>query len=300
MLSGILNINKPKNQTSHDVINATRRILKIKKIGHTGTLDPLATGVLPICIHKSTKLIQYLPTDKQYLAEITLGIATSSYDSQGEILSSQKVSFDKQEILTILESFKGDIKQEVPMYSATHYKGKKLYEYAHKGIKIEDLPAKIVKIYDIQLIDTLLDNEDYPVITIKVDCGQGTYIRSLAHELGKILGCGAHLSSLIRTKACNLNIESSISLEALENKFNNNEIESIITNPSSIINLSKFTVGYGQIERISKGQYFRIIEDLFVDKEKIMLINKQNEIIAIGEYDKHNQLIKPVSVLLDN
>lgn len=300
MISGILNINKPKNLTSHDVINATRRILKIKKIGHTGTLDPLATGVLPLCVHKSTKIIQYLPTDKQYIAEITLGISTSSYDSQGEILSSQKVSFDKQEILSVLESYKGEIKQQVPMYSATHYKGKKLYEYAHKGINIDDLPVKIVSIYDIQLTDVSLENEDYPVITIKVDCGQGTYIRSLANELGKVLGYGAHLSNLVRTKACGLNLESSITLEELEHKFNNNEIEPLLINPSSIINLSSFTVGYGQIERLAKGQYFRIIEDLYKDKEKILLINKQKEIVAIGEYEKHSQLIKPISVLLEN
>lgn len=300
MISGILNINKPKNLTSHDVINATRRILKIKKIGHTGTLDPLATGVLPLCVHKSTKIIQYLPTDKQYIAEITLGISTSSYDSQGEILSSQKVSFDKQEILSVLESYKGEIKQQVPMYSATHYKGKKLYEYAHKGINIDDLPVKIVSIYDIQLTDVSLENEDYPVITIKVDCGQGTYIRSLANELGKTLGCGAHLSNLVRTKACGLNIESSITLEELENKFKNNEIDPLLINPSSVIDLSSFTVGYGQIERLAKGQYFRIIEDLFKDKEKILLINKQKEIVAIGEYDKHSQLIKPISVLLEH
>lgn len=300
MLTGILNINKPLNLTSHDVVKEVRKILKIKKIGHTGTLDPAATGVLPLCINKATKLIQYLPSDKQYVAEITLGITTKTHDRDGEIISKQAVKFDKELVLNTLNEFVGEIQQQVPATSAVHYKGEKLYKYAHNGIEITDLPFKTVKIYNIEYLKSSHENKENPVITIKVDCESGTYIRSIANDLGTKLGCGAFLSGLTRTRAANLNIENSITLEELANAVEQNTIENLLTSPVDIIKLPSLQIGFGQIKRLSHGQYIRLLKDTFNDKEKIILSDKNKNIVAVGEYNKKELSIYPINVLLSN
>lgn len=298
MLTGILNINKSKNLTSHDVVDQVRKILNIKKIGHTGTLDPAATGVLVLCIGKTTRLIQYLPTDKEYIAEITLGISTDTYDSEGEIISKQKVNLDKDQLLNALKNFEGEITQQVPLASATHYKGKKLYEYSHKGIKIDDLPSKKVTINRIELLRISGETEDNPVITLEVDCSSGTYLRSIANDLGNILGYGAYLSNLIRTMSSGLKISDSLTIEELEKATENNTLNSLIVSPVDIIQLPKVQIGFGQISRINNGQYFRVQKELFDSDQRVLLINKNNEIAAIGEYSKMEQLIKPITVLM--
>jgi tRNA pseudouridine55 synthase len=297
LLTGIININKPPNVTSHDVVNQLRKILNIKKIGHTGTLDPLATGVLPLCIGKATRLIQYLPTDKQYIAEITLGITTSSYDSDGEITSKQKATTDRNQILETLNSFNGEIIQEVPLTSATHYKGKKLYQYAHKGIEITDLPTKKVQIYNIELINIQKEDEDNPIITIKVDCGSGTYIRSIANDLGKKLLCGAYLSKLIRTIASGLKIEDSITIEELKTYAASNQLKSVVISPTKVIELPKVKLTLDQIKIISKGQFLSIENLIFNDNKPLLLLDSVNEVAAIGKFDQTTSTIKPITVL---
>ncbi len=298
MLAGILNINKPKNITSHDVVNQLRRILKIKKIGHAGTLDPAATGVLPLCIGKVTRLIQYLPTDKQYIAEITLGITTDSYDSDGEITSKQDVNLNEKQLLEALETFKGTITQEVPLASATHYKGKKLYKYAHKGIEIKDLPTKTVTIYDIQLIEITKKETTTPVIKLKIDCSTGTYIRSIANDLGKKLETGAFLSSLIRTQSCNLLIEDSISIEDLKITNENNDLHSVLISPTKLINWPQLQLNLEQREKISQGQYFKLLEAQLDDNQKVFLLNDENSIVGVGNYSIKDEIIKPEIVFI--
>ena len=298
MLIGILNINKPPGITSHNIINQLRKILKIKRIGHAGTLDPAATGVLPVCIGKATRLIQYLPTDKQYIAEITLGITTDSYDCDGEITSKQEVELNEKELHRTLKKFKGKIKQEVPLASATHYKGKKLYKYAHQGIEIKDLPTKTVTIHDLQLIEIIHKDNKNPVIKLKIDCSSGTYIRSIANDLGKDLKSGAYLSKLTRTIACSLNIEQSISIEELNNIVEKNNLESVLIAPNELIDWPNMQLDSCQILKIIHGQFIKPDKEIFKDNQMIFLINKNDCIIAIGKYIKEEAVIKPEIVIM--
>lgn len=270
----------------------------MKKIGHTGTLDPAATGVLPICLGKTTRLIQYFPSDKQYIAEITLGIKTDSYDSDGNITSKNKVSFNKEEILEKLKLFKGEITQTVPIFSATHYNGKRLYEYAHKGEEVKDLPSKTVNIYDLELIEIKGDSEDNPIIVLRIDCSTGTYIRCIAHDLGEALNYGAYLSKLTRTIASKLKIEDSITLEELEIEQKKDNVKDLFTSPTDIIDMTKLKVGFGQIERIARGQFFKSKNKLHDEDNIILLIDKDNKPIAVCKYTSKENIIKPITVLI--
>jgi tRNA pseudouridine55 synthase len=195
-VSGILPINKPKGKTSFSLVSALRRIYKVKKVGHAGTLDPFATGVMILLVGKKcTKLSDlFLHTDKEYIATLRLGIETDSYDSEGNPISSSSVIPSLEAIQKVLMQFQGTILQIPPMFSAKKVQGKKLYELARKGIEIERKPETVT------LTTTLLHYE-YPHLAIRVTCSKGTYIRSLASDIGKALGCGAHLSDLCRTRS---------------------------------------------------------------------------------------------------
>ena len=224
-MDGILNINKPAGMTSHDVVSKLRRVLKEKKVGHTGTLDPLATGVLPICLGKATKIIQYLQNDeKGYEGTITLGIVTDSLDSDGKILSIQDSGdLDSELIKSVFKNFVGDIEQIPPMASAIKVQGKRLYKLAHQGKTVERQTRKI-KIYDLDIIriykeklDEFDSLKDFTKIDFHVICSRGTYIRTLADDIGKALDCGGHLSRLIRTKSDGFELKDSIKLEEIQN-----------------------------------------------------------------------------------
>lgn len=196
MTEGILLINKPKGKTSFSLVSRLRHILGVKTIGHAGTLDPLATGVMILMIGKNyTRLSsQLLVQDKEYLAEVTLGISTDSYDADGnEVSRSDKVPTE-EEILLSLKHFQGEFFQIPPMFSAKKVKGQKLYDLARKGKNIEREPVKITT-------DTKLISFCYPKILLNIRCSKGTYIRSIAHDLGVHLGCGAHLSALQRSRS---------------------------------------------------------------------------------------------------
>jgi tRNA pseudouridine55 synthase len=298
LLNGILNINKPAGLTSHDVINKLRKILKMKKIGHAGTLDPMATGVLPVCTGKATRLIQYLSTDKQYKAEITLGISTDTYDAEGSIVSKTNPEVSIDEVKTALKKFQGEIIQQVPLYSATKHKGKELYKYARKGIEVDELPTKSVTIYNIGLTELSESANGNPLLKLTIDCSKGTYIRSIAHDLGQELGCGAHLSKLIRTLSSGLRLEDSITLEELEEKTINDQVNDILASPIDLINLPSLTIGYGQVERITKGQHFKPLKELFSEDQKLLLLTKTNQPVAICQYLKIEDKIQPITVLM--
>lgn len=298
MFIGILNIHKPTGFTSHDVIAKLRKILQFKKIGHTGTLDPSATGVLPVCLGKVTKLIQFLPTDKQYIAEITLGITTDSYDGDGNILTSQAVKANTEQIKHILKQFQGKLIQEVPLTSATHYKGKRLYEYAHKGIIIEDLPTKNVTIYNLSLNNIKDISSEHPILEISVDCSSGTYIRSLANDIGKKLGCGAYLNKLTRTMASGLHLKNSYTLEMIEDIKSKNQLKEILIHPCELINWPRIEVSPEIISKLSHGQYFMFDQNSFPDKQNVFLLDKNNSIVATGEFSQTDSIIKPRIVFL--
>lgn len=212
MIHGILNIYKPKGFTSHDVVAKARGILREKKIGHTGTLDPEAEGVLPLCIGKATKVVPYLTeADKCYEAEVILGAYTTTEDSTGEVLETFEVNVSKEAIQNTVLSFKGEYVQIPPMYSAIKVKGVRLYELARKGLVV-DRPERKVHIYDIEIIEWLENNR----FRIRVHCSKGTYIRTLCTDIGKRLECGAHMGKLLRTKVGQYTLEQSITLQELE------------------------------------------------------------------------------------
>ena len=211
-MDGILVIDKPIGATSHDMVSFTRRLLGIKKVGHTGTLDPMATGVLPVCIGKATKAADMLTaSDKGYTAQMVLGMTTDTLDAEGEILTEQPVAVTREEFENAIMSFVGEIEQIPPMFSAIKKDGKKLYELAREGITIEREKRK-VNIFDINICE--IDMENY-AITIEVYCSKGTYIRTLCEDIGMKLGCGAYMNTLVRTKSANFTLEESYTPEEL-------------------------------------------------------------------------------------
>lgn len=209
-MNGIINLYKPSGITSFEAVRQVRKISGEKKVGHTGTLDPLASGVLPICIGKATKLVDYIMQgEKIYKVKMKLGEITDTYDKEGKIISEAKVSCDLNEITNAIMSFKGEIMQVPPMYSALKVKGKKLYELARMGIEVER-EARKINIYDITI-----QNIDIPFATFTVKCSKGTYIRSLCFDIGEKLQCGAVMYELERCASGIFNIDSSVKLEDL-------------------------------------------------------------------------------------
>ncbi|MBN1961083.1 MAG: tRNA pseudouridine(55) synthase TruB [Deltaproteobacteria bacterium] len=207
-MDGILVIDKPAGPTSHDVVSRLRYALKEKKVGHTGTLDPTATGVLPIVLGVATKVARYISCgDKTYRATIRLGITTDTLDAAGVVQSEQPVTVDEVQVRKVLESFIGEIEQVPPMYSAKKVDGKKLYELARKGIEVER-KAKKVHIHRLEIISVAL-----PELTIEVSCSAGTYVRVLARDVGERLGCGGHLELLTRISAGQFLLSEAITLQ---------------------------------------------------------------------------------------
>ncbi len=214
MINGILNIDKPQGFTSHDVVAKLRGITGQKKIGHTGTLDPEAVGVLPVCLGSATKLCDFLTgKDKEYVARVQLGISTDTQDTTGRILQERKVESAPEEVKRALQSFVGEYQQIPPMYSALKVNGKRLYELAREGKEVER-KARPVYIKEIELLEMEL-----PLLTIRVECSKGTYIRTLCHDLGETLGCGAAMARLERTRSGSFTKATSITLEQLEERM---------------------------------------------------------------------------------
>ncbi len=211
---GIININKPQNMTSHDVVSIVRRTLGIKRVGHTGTLDPMATGVLPIAIGRSTRVIEYLDLDmKKYRCKLMLGIETDTQDIWGNVIKTLDTkSLKKEEILKAFEPFKGLIDQKPPMYSAIKVNGKRLYEYARKGETV-DVKSRKIYIKDLQIEEIDME-ESFVVFT--VECTKGTYIRTICQDVGSSLGCGATMGSLVRIASGRFLIEDAIDLECFK------------------------------------------------------------------------------------
>jgi tRNA pseudouridine55 synthase len=209
---GFILINKPAGITSHDVVDKLREITRIKRIGHAGTLDPFATGLLILGIGRefTKKLSIFQKKDKEYIATLRLGAESDTFDKEGKIVEKKVEKIpERKEIEEVLRSFLGEIEQIPPLFSAKKIKGKKLYELARKGIKIEAKPQK-VKIYEISIL-----KYKFPYLKIKVKCSSGTYIRSLANDIGKRLGCGAYVEELIRTKIGEFSLGSSVELSQL-------------------------------------------------------------------------------------
>jgi len=214
-LDGILNINKPQNKTSFSIVAMVKRLSGERRVGHAGTLDPAATGVLPVCLGRGTRVTEFLvDATKTYRAQIELGIATDTYDASGQITQQGDPSgINQPQLESALDLFRGSIQQTPPMYSAVKHHGQPLYQLARAGIEVER-KSRLAKIYRLELLDW-----QPPVATVEVECGKGTYIRSLAHDLGQLLGCGAHLKSLVRTRCGLFDIKDALSIPQLEDAF---------------------------------------------------------------------------------
>ncbi|MDX1416508.1 MAG: tRNA pseudouridine(55) synthase TruB [Candidatus Promineifilaceae bacterium] len=210
---GVFNIDKPQGITSHDAVNRLRRLSGIRRVGHAGTLDPLATGVLIICIGRATRLVEYLiGLPKEYEAIIRLGQVTDSYDADGALVSEQDITVSGSDIKKSLAKFRGRIQQRAPIYSAIKKQGVPLYKLARDGVSVK-APVREVEIYELAIVSW-----EKPNLEIKVRCAAGTYIRSLAHDLGQELGCGGHITSLTRTSVGNFRLSNAVSLDDLHDE----------------------------------------------------------------------------------
>ena len=249
-MNGVININKPLGITSHDVVYRLRKLLSIKKIGHTGTLDPDASGVLPMCIGRATKVADMLTAqDKQYVAEVTLGSATDTLDKTGTVTETAEVNVTKADILKAVAEFVGDIEQIPPMYSAIKVDGKKLYELAREGVEIERKPRQ-VQIDAIEVLDIDLNAGRF---SMKIDCSKGTYIRTLCDDIGRRLGCFAHMSALERTKSGRFDLSESYTLEQIEEMFGNGDLSFFTPVDAVFEEYTKLTLSSRKAKKMCNG-----------------------------------------------
>lgn len=290
-MDGIININKERGFTSHDVVAKLRGILGIRKIGHTGTLDPDATGVLPVCVGRATKVCDVLTDrDKTYEAKVVLGITTDTLDTSGEIRDIKAVNVDRDGLTAVLSHFKGEITQIPPMYSAVKINGKKLYEYAREGKEIER-KERHVTIYELELLgedlfswepdkrgsvqadlsvktnpdqhgefdlsgyDMGIDVDRLPSFDIRIRCSKGTYIRTLCDDIGRELGCGACMASLVRTAVGRFGIDKALTLSEIEEKYNSHrdEMDKDTEMPDWILPVDSVFDGYPGMQVVEEG-----------------------------------------------
>lgn len=283
-MNGIIVVNKEKGYTSRDVVNIVGKQFGTKKIGHTGTLDPLACGVLVLCMGKGLKLVEMLMDhDKEYIAKIKLGIETDTLDITGNIINKMEVpSITKDKVIEVLNSFLGESKQEVPKYSAIKVNGKKLYEYARNGEDV-DLPKKDITVHSIELISDIVDNSFY----IKCHVSKGTYIRSLVRDIGYKLDNVAVMEELNRTSLGKFKLEDSYTLVDIKNgKYKILDIKDVIDLPKIVVNSS-------MEKRIRNGQVLK----KFFDSEKAVIINENDEVIAIYQV-KDKDYVKPYKMFV--
>ena len=287
-LFGFLNIYKPKGMTSFDVVARLRRVTKIKQIGHTGTLDPFAVGVLPICIGKSTRLIEYLDDDKEYLATVQFGKDTDTYDLDGTVTKTYDKKITQEDLISILDDFRGEIEQLPPIYSAIKVNGKKLYEYARNGEEVEIKPRKVF-ISKLELENFDFEKQEAKIL---VGCSKGTYIRSIAYDIGQKLNCGGYLTALERTKAGLFNREHSI---PLENFGEVSDVRNKLVNPIDVLPLSKVELNDIEKERVNHGM--AIYNRGFKNSDVVILVYG-GRIHAIGMVEDNQILVKKVFEVL--
>jgi tRNA pseudouridine55 synthase len=294
-MDGVLNIYKHPGPTSHDIVDMARRALNMKKIGHAGTLDPLAEGVLLLCIGKATRLSDYLSElPKEYLAEITFGITTSTYDAEGEITSKCDKEVFEEEVREVLKEFIGEIEQVPPPSSAIRYKGKRLYEYAREGIPVEP-PSRRVTIYSFELLEF---NKAERKGIFRINCSKGTYIRALARDIGERIGTGAYLSKLTRTKVGPFSAEEAFPASELKRENISLIKEKIIPLVDALPHFPLFVVDHKQALRISSGASLSIKRNLFPLGKYIRVVSPDRQLISIAKVEvKEGQFyLKPEKV----
>ncbi len=297
MINGIINVYKEKGFTSHDVVAKLRGILKQKKIGHTGTLDPDATGVLPVCLGNATKLCDML-TDKskEYITTMRLGFCTDTQDISGEVLESKEVCVTKDEVKEAILSFVGKYDQIPPMYSALKVNGKKLYELAREGIEIER-KARSIEIFDIEILDINL-----PDITMRVHCSKGTYIRTLCHDIGLKLGCFGTMVNLERTKVAAFCLENAYKLSEIEGIVKDDKFNDILTKTEDMFQLTAVRVAPPFEKLLFNGNPIylnQIVERIRIGHKEQVKVYAKDKFCAIYECDETKNILKPVKMFLE-
>lgn len=283
---GFLNINKPSGITSHKVISILRKITGVKQIGHAGTLDPLASGVLPVAIGKASKLIDYLPPDKSYSAGMYLGMSSDTYDTEGQIKKNNCKKVTLEEAESALKMFRGKIKQIPPAYSAVHYNGKRLYELARNGKIPDDIPSRDIVIYTNEIIEFDYEKQ---ILKLNISCSKGTYIRAIVNDLGEALGCGAVMFELIRTNAAAMNISDSLELSE---ELTKEDIIRRLINPKELIPFKCIEIPESEFNKVLNGNKFENTYNVTGD----VLLTKNGQITALAEANIND--IKPKKVLL--
>lgn len=262
-MNGLLVINKPSGMTSHDVVNVVRRLANMRRVGHTGTLDPLATGIMLVLVGPATRLAQFLSgCDKSYRAVIRLGESTSTYDAEGQVTAQREVHVSREDLEAVLPKFSGPLQQIPPMYSAIKVKGQKLYQLARQGKEIEREP-RAVTIHQLHLQDW-----STPDLTVNLRCSAGTYVRSLAHDLGELLGCGAHLSALQRTSVGSFDLAQSHTLDALRELAEANTLHTALAPPKAA--LSTMPVVQLDEEQTQAVRYGQVLDLTLPDETKFV------------------------------
>jgi tRNA pseudouridine55 synthase len=314
-MDGILNIDKPEGWTSHDVVARVRRLLKEKRVGHTGTLDPFATGVLVVMVGRATRLAQFLSSDaKEYAALVRFGYATETgdrtgarrRDDEGTAFEKRARAWSESEIEAALSALRGEIEQVPPMYSARKIAGRKLYELARKGETVERAP-RLVTIYEFEAErhpngELLLWNEDGTCdLLVRVKCSAGTYVRVLAESLGERLGVGAHLASLRRTRAGEFRIEDGVTLHELQAKAEEGAAANLLVSMNAALSALPFLhLTAEEARRVGHGAplSFRNKEGRdYADGERLRLRDERGNLIGIGAYDRRLEIVRPLVVL---
>ena len=295
-MNGLLIIDKPAGLTSHDVVARVRRILKTKRVGHTGTLDPFATGVMVILVGQATRLAQFLDKDqKDYEAVVQFGFETDTGDRTGSPKSKVQSpkSVNAEDIERVLPRFRGEIEQVPPMYSAKKVEGKKLYELARKGVEIER-KSIAVSIHQLEIISDELRNPQ-STIRIRVACSAGTYIRTLAEDIGRSVGVEAHLAELRRTRAGRFDILRALTLEGLESILD--PVSALTPMSEAVAHLPELVLNEDRVAKTKNGLSSRFPDVEFADGDTIRMVNADADLIAIGVYNAEEKTVQPKVVL---
>lgn len=298
MYNGIINVYKEKGYTSHDVVAKLRGILKQKKIGHTGTLDPQAEGVLPVCLGMGTKLVDMLTDkDKEYEALLLLGVTTDTQDTTGTVLQERPVTVSEEEIIKVIHSFVGEYDQIPPMYSAIKVDGKKLYELAREGKEIER-KARRVKILSVRILSVEL-----PRVRVRVACSKGTYIRTLCHDIGEKLGCGGCMQELVRTRVGGFDLENTMTLSEIEKRRDDDTLmEQIVSVEDALCSYPLYVMKPEADKYVYNGNPFG--KDAIhagtasSDDMPVRVYDSKKHFIGIYEYRPEKKAYYPVKMFL--
>ena len=293
-MDAVINLDKPPGMTSFGAVARVRRLTGTRKVGHSGTLDPMATGVLPLCLGRATRFSRYLvDTGKTYRASVTLGISTTSYDAEGDVVTrGDATTVTREAVTAALAAFRGDILQTPPMHSALKHHGQPLYRLARQGISVHREPRP-VSVYRLELTGW-----QPPDVTLEIDCGKGFYVRSLAHDLGQVLGCGAYLSGLVRLRVGNLHLDDACSLESLEAAAAAADFEALLLPVATLVQaLPPLVLDDARVTSLSQGSRIALeIGEARPETSHYRIHNAAGVFIGVARLEAEN-LLRPERIL---